>query len=357
MDYTSLVPRPDAIPVHWAWFEVLLIVTFILHLIVMNAMVGTAILALVEHLRYRRKATTDLPHGPAKNLTFLIAFTVNLGVAPLLFVQVLYGHLLYTSTVLMAVWWLSVVGILLVAYYTAYLYKMKLNSLQAAGPWVLATSLVLLLVVAFFVVNAFSLAMRPEKWPEYFKSSGGLILNLDDPTLAPRYLHFFFASLAVAGLVRALWWKLKGGDGAAHNINKGLRWFAWFTLVQGAAGLWYLFAQPERVLHLFVFDSSIHSIVLWGAVAVASAMVVAAFLYKFIPTISLFVLTVSIMAIVRELVRQATVEPFFKVQRLEIIPQYSPLIMFLAVFVLGAILLTVVLKLALRPVAVRGGNQ
>ncbi len=356
MDYTSLVPQADAISVHWVWFEILLIVTFVLHLLVMNAMVGTAVLSLVEHVRSRRRKTPDLPHGPAKNLTFLIAFTVNLGVAPLLFVQVIYGHLLYTSTVLMAVWWLSVVGILLVAYYAAYLYKMKLDRLQAMGPWVLGTSLVLLLLVAFFVVNAFSLAMRPEKWTEYFRSSGGLILNLDDPTLAPRYLHFLLASFAVAGLVRALWWKLKGGDGSKQNIRQGLRWFAWLSLGQAAAGLWYLFAQPERVFHLFAFDGVLQSTILWVAVGVASVMVVVAFLGRFVLSVSLFVVTVSIMAVVRELVRQATVEPFFKVQQLETIPQYSPLIMFLAVFVLGAILLTVVLKLALRPLAVQGGK-
>ena len=41
--------------------------------------------------------------------------------APLLFVQVLYGRLFLTSSVLMAWWWLAVVPLVILAYSGAYL--------------------------------------------------------------------------------------------------------------------------------------------------------------------------------------------------------------------------------------------
>lgn len=95
-----LVPSPDTIPVLWGYFQFLPMLTFALHLHLMNA---------------------------------LVAFTVNFGVAPLLFVQVLYGHLFYASSILMAVFWLAVIPLLIAAYYAAYLYGFRFGVLGRAG--------------------------------------------------------------------------------------------------------------------------------------------------------------------------------------------------------------------------------
>ncbi len=48
-------------------------------------------------------------------LPLVIAFAVNFGVAPLLFLQVLYGHFIYTSSILMGIFWISIIPALIIA--------------------------------------------------------------------------------------------------------------------------------------------------------------------------------------------------------------------------------------------------
>ena len=50
MDFLSLIPKPDPIPVAWGWFEVLVLV-FVLHLLFMNSLTGTLVISFVGHLK------------------------------------------------------------------------------------------------------------------------------------------------------------------------------------------------------------------------------------------------------------------------------------------------------------------
>ena len=121
MDPSALIPTPDTLPVSWGWFKLLLILTLFLHIILMNVMLGTGVIALVDH--FRGKSDLDpLNREISRKLPLAIAFTVNFGIAPLLFVQVLYGHFLYASSVLMANFWLFIIGLLITGYYMAYIY-------------------------------------------------------------------------------------------------------------------------------------------------------------------------------------------------------------------------------------------
>ena len=56
----------------------------------------------------------------ARRLTVVMTFVINLGVPPLLFAQVLYGRALYTSSVLIGVYWISIVAILMLTYWLLY---------------------------------------------------------------------------------------------------------------------------------------------------------------------------------------------------------------------------------------------
>ena len=83
MTTNDLIPVADAIPVDWRWLYFFLVLTFVLHLLFMNAMLGSAIMAFVSELREKNA-------GPSKDIStklpYTIAFTVNLGVAsPALF--------------------------------------------------------------------------------------------------------------------------------------------------------------------------------------------------------------------------------------------------------------------------------
>ena len=158
MSGADLVARPETLQVTSPVFQVLLVLTFVLHLFLMNIALGGSMINAVYRLR-RKEAL-----AAASNLPTTLALAVNLGVPPLLFVQVLFGQFFYSSSVLMAVYWLAVVPILIVAYYAAYIMQRK--GRPAAGTiWSLVSAL-LLLAIAFIYVNNMSLMLRYDRWPE-----------------------------------------------------------------------------------------------------------------------------------------------------------------------------------------------
>ncbi len=81
MDPTTLIPLAEPLPIPWAWFDILLIVTFTAHILFMNALVGSAAIGLVRTIRGKDKLAYDV----GQKLPPLLALTINMGVAPLLF--------------------------------------------------------------------------------------------------------------------------------------------------------------------------------------------------------------------------------------------------------------------------------
>ncbi len=97
----------------------------------MNTMLGCGIIALIRSLRGKPQDLLIAKEISLK-LPYTIAFAINMGVAPLLFIQVLYGNFIYTSSVLMGWYWLSVIGIVIIAYYSAYLFDFKFEALGSS---------------------------------------------------------------------------------------------------------------------------------------------------------------------------------------------------------------------------------
>ena len=350
MEPSALVPVPDVIPVAWGWLQFFLILTFILHILFMNAMLGTGIIALFTDLRSDPENLT-VARDVSLKLPYTIAFTVNLGVAPLLFLQVLYGHFMYVSSLLMAVYWLSIIGLLIVAYYSAYIYDFRFDILGPSRGLLIALTVLLLLVVAFLFSNNMTLMLTPGKWTQYFANPGGTILNLSEPTLFPRYLHFVTASIAVGGLFIALVWKFKARRGhmnAGKKITLGMKWFTYATIVQIILGIWFLISLPKEIMLLFMGGNSLATFLFIAGLTGAILILVFGFKNRVWPGAGALLLTVIVMVLMRDIVRTAYLKPFFSVSSLTLVKQYSPMILFLAVFIIGLILVAYMLKLAAR---------
>ena len=257
MDPTMLVPTPDGIPVPWGWFYILLMLTFLLHLLVMNAMLGGGIIALLSSFS-GRESNQQVAREVSYKMPYTIAFAVNMGVAPLLFVQVIYGQFIYSSSILMAAWWLSIIGLLILAYYTAYIYDFKFVALGAFRVITLLLAVGLLLVVGFFFTNNMTLMLQPERWLGYFQNRSGTLLNLDDPILLPRYLHFVTGSVGVAGLYLALVGHFRFRRTQIDQddlVAKGMYYFKIATMIQILVGLWFLFSLPGPIRSLLLGKS------------------------------------------------------------------------------------------------------
>lgn len=350
MNPASLIPAPDAIPVPWGWFYILLMVTFLLHLLVMNAMLGGGIIALIGSLQGGSENTL-LAKEFSYKWPYTIAFAVNMGVAPLLFVQVIYGHFIYSSSILMAVWWFAIIAMLILAYYAAYIYDFKFDALKGTRIFLLEFSVVSLLIIAFFFTNNMTLMLEPRRWGEYFNNAGGTLLNLADPTVLPRYLHFVIGAIAIAGLYLALIGHFNLRKSSINKqilIAKGMTYFTLATSVQIVFGFWFLLALPKPVMMTFMGGSAYGTgLLVIGIVLTIAALYLGHKRNPVAASAAALVLLV-VMILMRDLVRVIYLKPYFQMSDLAVKAEYSPLIFFLVVFAAGLALVGYMLKLALN---------
>jgi hypothetical protein len=334
MDPVSLVPTPDVIPVHWFWLHLLLTATTFLHFVAMNIMLGTGFIAFAAPF-WRGNDVMPLNAHIAKTLPYSIAFTINLGVAPLLFLQVLYGQFLYTSSILMAVYWLSIVGMLIISYYAAYVYSLIENR-TGMGRLYIGASLLLLLGVSFLYNNNISIMQMPEVWTSYFSNRRGWMLNLGDPALVPRFLHFIASAVAIGGLAIALYFEIRKRRGASDGekwIKVGCNWFTVATIINFGFGFWFLGALPEAVHDPATLGGKIFFILVVGSVATIIPSVAAAQTGRIISATAWALVTVLLMTLARDILRLAYLKPYFSLPELPYSPQYSSFIVFLLAFV------------------------
>jgi hypothetical protein len=307
MDLTQLVPVTDPLPLAPGFFWILLQLTFVLHLLFMNAMLGGGFVVLMEAIMVRGE-TTPPPIGRElhSKIPYTVAFTINLGVAPLLFAQVLYGQFLYTSTVLMAVLWLAVFALIIGGYYAYYYYYHYHDNLAASRLWPLLLAFILMIIVGFFFTNNTSLMQSVRDWPEYFKAPDGRIINWGDASLIPRYLHFVVSAVAVGGLFVAIlghFKRKKDPEGARDRIRVGMNYYAVATIINFAVGGIFMALLPNDVLAEAFGGGNWAALCMALSALLGVASVVFALTREVWPTTWCMVLTVVLMTLVREAVR------------------------------------------------------
>jgi hypothetical protein len=344
MDPARLIPAAEGIPSPWGWFEALLLLTFVLHIVFMNLALGSAVIAFFGRLTGRQK---DLSRELGHRAPIFLALTVNLGVAPLLFVQVLYGQFLYTSSVLMAGWWLSAIAAVILGYYALYVHDGKYESGPLLSRVALALSLLFLLYTGFLFANNMTLMLRPEAWLAYFGNPRGSLLNLSDPTMWSRYAHMMLAAPAVAGLYAAiLGQKKRRPDWVAH----GLAWFSRITMVQILIGGWIFISQPRPVKLAFMGGDPLATGILGVSILLGLGALMASLQKKVALTVALALATITCMAVTRDQVRLISLAPFFSPASLPVAFEFSPLLMFLLSLLFGLACIGYMLKLYAKSV-------
>ena len=342
--YDSIIPTADTIPVHWLWFQVLLIFTFFIHMILMNFLLGGSLLTVWDLL------TGKLEKRASGSIPTLVALTVNFGVPPLLFVQVLYGHLFYSSSVMLAVPWLLIVPILILAYYGAYIFVKQAHKAPVLSKGGLIFTTLSLLYISFVFVNNNTLAIQPDRWGIYFSDPGGWNLNLGQPTLWSRYLHFLLAALAIGALGRAIVHRFSNVDKKEKEIQikRNLKIFGWTTLIQFAVGSWFWLTMPDTVWKTFMGGSLFATALMVTGWLLALLILHSAFTGRLILAMILGGLEVLVMVIVRDLARAAYLKEQFHPSQLENVKEVSPFIAFLLVFVVGVFALNYMIRLIFK---------
>jgi hypothetical protein len=245
--FPAVDPIPLPAPI-WL-IKLLHIVTLALHFVAVEMLLGGLLIAVVLSL-YRNSSQSHVTaRALAKRLTVVMTYVINLGVPPLLFAQVLYGRALYTSSVLIGVYWISIVGVLALTYWLLYQFSARLEAGKSAW-WVGLSAWLLAGYIARMLSTNMTLMLRPEVWRDMYSASAlGAYLPPSDPTLTPRWLLMMAGGLFVGGL----WLVYLAGcntftvDERRFIAGLGGKLAAAFGLVYLAAGIWAARVQPDAV--------------------------------------------------------------------------------------------------------------
>ncbi|MQX37797.1 hypothetical protein [Roseospira navarrensis] len=195
---------PAGLPFFPEVFMGLGVLTFALHIFAVQLMLGASGLAVYG-------AFTPNPHGRRLGLAMLdvakvsVSVAIVIGVAPLLFVQVIYDPFWYTANVLSARWVMAFILILIVAYLAMYLFYFRNTQGDAQAPrrsaWAIVVSVVLLLVVGSIMHVLTREMLFPEDWKGWYAPDGVIDASGDNyKAFAPFRFAFFIAmALPVTG--------------------------------------------------------------------------------------------------------------------------------------------------------------
>lgn len=346
-----MIPTPDSISVPWEYFQFFLMLTFPLHLFFMNALIGSTAVAAYTHLRGDDQSKA-LAHELAKVIPLLVALAVNFGVAPLLFVQVLYGHLFYSSSILLGFFWIMIVPLLLIAYYATYWYDFKFFSLGRSGVLLLLFAWLVFLGIGFVFSNNMTLMLVPDTWRAYLANSSGTLLNTGELTLWPRYLHFMVGGSAIGGLFVALYGRYLARNnptvgGKAEAL--GLKLFFSLSLGQIIVGVWFLLRLPREQMLLFMGHNGLATAIFIAALVLVFITLISAWRKILYTTALCAAALIYLMAFMRDFLRTGYLKGIFSVDQLQVRPEYSPLVFFLVTLFVGLGLIGWMVKVSLQP--------
>ncbi|MFN4178724.1 MAG: hypothetical protein ACK4I8_00280 [Armatimonadota bacterium] len=352
MATATFLPAPEPIPLPApVWLlQTLLFVTFVLHLIPMNMTVGGLI--VLAHGEMSQRLPEPMRRWIVGYLPVTTAFTITTGVAPLLFLQVLYGQLFFPAAVLIAWAWFFVIVALWLGYYGIYAYALASERLGRWRGWVIIGSTVLFLYVAFAFNNVITLMSTPFRWWDLWQERNPSIhfnLNLWEPTLFPRFFHFVLGSVAVFGLITAhhgAFVLRRGEETGRQLIQSGVAWFVGATLINYLVGALFLFTHDEEIWRFFVGGNLGTTVLLWGGVALSLFAIILAWLGSkspkplplIITSLLLTVLTLIFMSGVKFTVRSlllARHAPDFNLSQMPVQPQWGIIVMFVILLLIG----------------------
>lgn len=371
----NVLMDPAGAPAHPAIFLILGIVTFALHITAVALMLGTLALSLRGMLvkdDYSRRLAAPL----AFTAKVSVAVAIVLGVAPLLFVQVIYDPFWYTSNVLSAVWTIVFLGLLMVGYLALYRFQAvnddgtgHSSPMPQKGAFWLALALIVFVVCGWIIHSVSNQALFPGEFMKWYAPN-----DVIDPsgkglhyTLIPRLLFFFALALPVTGawLFGMRRYMMSAGctdwdyidwiEILAHKVS----------LAGGIAvlvtGVWWMLALPETMQW---FTQSVWPWI--GLVPVAYMLAMSAIQKKrrlcIFCNYMAFVMTVVmtlILAILREVLRYGTLmrEAGWDAQAYKVNFDWaSTAIFFVTFLVVGGAAIAYMLSLAWKAGLTQGGE-
>ena len=211
----------EAVPAPFWFVQFFKVVGFVLHMIPMGVwfaglpVVIACALWNCERARFfARRISTQLP--------VMMALGINFAIVPLLFLQTTYYKAFYTATILTAWYWLAVVPIVLIGYYSIYIAAYshprdeseecnmngKCKSGKRNGRMIAFSILASACLVSIAVLNTngLTLIVSGDQWQamasmtSHYGAVWGTANNFHDPALWMRLMTMFGLALITAGV-------------------------------------------------------------------------------------------------------------------------------------------------------------
>ena len=195
---------PAGVPASPLLFQVLMVFTWIFHIAFVHLTLGAAGLALWGfHRRQGRPEWERLSMAMTKVAKVGVSLLIVLGVAPLLFTQVIYDPQWYASNVLSGRWVIAFIFTLIVAYclWFAFYYANQPGARRHIGLY--AWGALLLFCLDGMIMHALSYqALLPQRWMDWY-APGGVVDTRGAALHAiswPRYAFIMSLSVPAVGL-------------------------------------------------------------------------------------------------------------------------------------------------------------
>ena len=331
----------EAVPAPFWFVQFFKVVGFVLHMIPMGiwfAGLPVAILCALwncERSRfYARRMSTQLP--------VMMALGINFAIVPLLFLQTTYYKAFYTATILTAWYWLAVIPILIVAYYSLYIAAFSGERRGRMILWSLLASLCLI-CIAILNTNGLTLMVSSEHWgtmvsqTSYYGAVLGTANNLHDPILWIRLATMFGLGLLTAGIWATFDAHFLKPKNAPENYRQ---WTTTLALAMSIVGVviltgteWYLKTVGGSTVYpyfgyvLLIASAVLLALLLARTRASGAAIVGVAATLQF--------LALASFGIIRQIGQNAGMAKFVDVATLPERVQWDTLIAFLVCFLLG----------------------
>jgi hypothetical protein len=358
--FPAVDPIPLPAPV-WI-FKLLHLVTFALHVVALQLLVGGLIVALTWYFWNRARPSAAMAGAAgsvAGLLPIVMVYVINLGIPPLLFTQVLYGRALYTASILVGAFWLGIIALLLLGYSCLYAVAGR-STRQKAWGWIGLIAVLAVGKIAFTYSNVMTLMLRPPAWLEMYRSNphGTQLAAPGDPTIMPRWLYMILGSLVVAGV--GLWLlghaRRSGEETGTFLRQRAPLLIVLFGVAQAALNFWVVAAQPAAVRE--GVTGALGSQLAMGAWALTLAGMVAAGVLALrrqgqrAPGLAwacaaLSVLNIGAMVLFRDAIRDTSLGQFgYNVWDRQVATNWSAVIVFLVMFLVTAATLVWLVKVA-----------
>jgi hypothetical protein len=319
------------------WFiTALQILVVTLHFAAMNLVFGGLVFVIISRIIKRHDLVVVKLW--VKLAPTAMAGTVTLGVAALLFLQVVFPGQFYSASIVSGWFWLLVIAVAICAYYLLYLGAFHPSaSIHSSWIW-LGLTLFCFLYISFVYSSTFSLMERPELCRElYRRVQSGWVLNGDLTSYLSRWLHMLSGALMVGGF----WVGWLG-----RNDDRSFVLAKWFTL--GGMLLAFLFGMLYLVVLGPVIPDLMRSPAAWNltlSILLSMGALHLFFKKKFgLAGLSLFV-SMAGMVQVRHYLRLIMLKGYYDPASVQISPQWSVIALFICSFLLAIGLLVYMWRL------------